>query len=59
MTVSILREGNGSPLQYSCLGNPMDRGAWRATVYAVKKELDTTMTEQQDWYHVQGAMGTG
>ena len=25
-------EGNGSPLQYSCLGNPMDREAWRATV---------------------------
>ena len=29
--------GNGNPLQYSCLGNPMDRGAWRATVYAVTK----------------------
>ena len=28
-------EGNGNPLQYSCLGNPMDRGAWRATVHAV------------------------
>ena len=25
-------EGNGSPLQYPCLENPMDRGAWRATV---------------------------
>ena len=25
-------EGNGNPLQYSCLGNPMDRGAWWATV---------------------------
>ena len=30
-------EGNGTPLQYSCLGNPMDRGAWRAIVYGVKK----------------------
>ena len=30
-------EGNGSPLQYSCLENPMDRGAWRATVYRVTK----------------------
>ena len=40
MTVSKLREGNGDPLQYSCLGNPMDRGAWRATVYVVKKERD-------------------
>ena len=26
-------EGNGNPLQYSCLGNTMDRGAWRATVH--------------------------
>ena len=31
------REGNGSPLQYSCLGNPMDRGAWQATVHGVAK----------------------
>ena len=30
-------EGNGNPLQYSCLGNPMDRGAWRAIVYGVAK----------------------
>ena len=30
-------EGNGSPLQYSCLENPMDRGAWRATVHGVAK----------------------
>ena len=28
---------NGNPLQYSCLENPMDRGAWRATVHGVKK----------------------
>ena len=28
-------EGNGYPLQYSCLENPMDRGAWRATVHGV------------------------
>ena len=28
-------EGNGKPLQYSCLGNPMDRGAWQATVHRV------------------------
>ena len=35
-------EGNGNPLQDSCLGNPMDRGAWRATVYGVTKESDTT-----------------
>ena len=30
-------EGNGNPLQYSCLGNPMDRGAWRATIHGVAK----------------------
>ena len=36
------REGNGSPLQYSCLGNPMDRGARRATVCGVARESDTT-----------------
>ena len=35
-------EGNGNPLQYSCLGNPMDRGAWRAAVHGIVKELDTT-----------------
>ena len=28
-------EGNGTPLQYSCLENPMDRGAWKATVHGV------------------------
>ena len=31
------REGNGNPLQYSCLENPMDRGAWQATVHRVTK----------------------
>ena len=30
-------EGNGNPLQYSCLGNPMDREAWWAIVYKVAK----------------------
>ena len=35
-------EGNGNPLQYSCLENPMDRGAWKATVYRVAEESDTT-----------------
>ena len=34
--------GNGNLPQYSCLGNPMDRGAWRAMVHGVTKELDTT-----------------
>ena len=34
--------GNGNPLQYSCLGNPLDRGAWWATVHGVAEELDST-----------------
>ena len=34
--------GNGNPLQYSCLENPMDRGAWQATVHSVTQESDTT-----------------
>ena len=31
------REGNGNPLQCSCLGNPMDREAWRATVHGITR----------------------
>ncbi|KAB0342422.1 hypothetical protein FD754_019348, partial [Muntiacus muntjak] len=30
-------EGNGNPLQYPCLENPMDRGAWQATVHGVRR----------------------
>ena len=38
-------EGNGNPLQYSCLENPMDRGAWQAIVHGVAKSLsDSTHT---------------
>ena len=36
-------EGNGKPLQYSCLGNPMDRGAWRSTVHGVAKSRTTEL----------------
>ena len=35
-------EGNGNPLQYSCLENPMNRGAWEASVYGVAKESAKT-----------------
>ena len=35
-------EGNDDLSQYSCLGNPMDRGAWWAIVHGVAKELDAT-----------------
>ena len=34
--------GNGNPLLYSCLGYPMDRGAWQATVHGVTKESEST-----------------
>ena len=34
-TSLLVGEGNGNPLQYSCLENPMDRGAWQAAVYGV------------------------
>ena len=40
-----LGEGNGSPLQYSYLENPMDRGAWWATVHGVTKSR-TRVTKQ-------------
>ena len=36
------REGNGNLLQYSCLGNLIDRGIWQAMVHGVAKESDTT-----------------
>ena len=39
-------EGNGNPLQYSCLENSMDGGAWGATVHGVTKESDTTKQQQ-------------
>ena len=35
-------EGNGNPLQYSCLENPKDKEAWQATVHGVAKKSDTT-----------------
>ena len=34
--------GNGNPLQYSCLENPMDREAWQATIHEVIKQSETT-----------------
>ena len=35
-------EGNGNSVQYSCLGNSVDRGAWRSAVHGVAKESDST-----------------
>ena len=42
---SIFGEGNGTPLQYSCLENPMDGGVWWATVHGVAK----SRTQQSDF----------
>ena len=39
-----LEEGNGNPLQHSCLENPMDRGAWRATVRGVAEPDPAVVT---------------
>ena len=43
--------GNGNPLQYSCVGNPMDRGAWHATVHGVIRVLHELATQQQQFLH--------
>ena len=43
--------GNDNPFQYSCLGNPMDRGAWQTTVHGVAKswtQLNDKHTKQRD-----------
>ena len=42
-------EGNGNPLQYSCLENSMDRGAWQATVYGVAKSQTQLSDEHFDF----------
>ena len=42
LNMILHEEGNGNPLQYSCLGNPMDRGGWWATVHGVTNALDMT-----------------
>ena len=40
------REGHGNPLQYSCLGNPMDRGAWWAALHGIARVAHSWVTEQ-------------
>ena len=42
-------EGNGNPLQYSCLGDTMDRGAWQATAYGVAKS-QTRLSNSHTYY---------
>ena len=48
-------DGHGNPLQYSCLENPMDRGAWRATVHRVANTIKTTLHARMHlWAPIQG-----
>ena len=46
------REGHGSPLQYSCLENPMDRGAWWATIHGVTRVRHNLVTEHTCIHYV-------
>ena len=41
----VLVEGNGNPLQYSCLENPMDREAWQATIHGVSRVRHDLVTK--------------
>ena len=55
-------EGNGNLLQYSCLENPMDRGAWRATVHGLARvghDLVTKSAKRLDMVGVVCLLGTG
>ena len=49
-------EGSSNPLQYSCLGNPMDRGAWQATVHGVTKS-QTQLKRLSTHIHILGFLG--
>ena len=48
--VGIIRGGNGTPLQYSCLENPMGRGAWKAAVHGVA-ESRTQLSDYSFTFH--------
>ena len=57
-------EGNGNPLQYSCLGNSTDSGAWRATAHGVKESRHDSATKEQTsrlrgwWAHTKSMVGS-
>ena len=51
-------EGNGNPLQYSCLENPMDAGAWWATVHGVAKSR-TRLSDLTFTFHFHALEGNG
>ena len=44
-------QGNGSPLQFPCLENPLDRGGWRATIHGVTQRLGTAEATEQACMH--------
>ena len=44
-------ERNGNPLEYSCLGNPMDRGAWWAVVHGVAKGSDSATKQSNNFIY--------
>ena len=50
MVYKVIREGNGNPLQYSFLENPMDRGAWKAEIHGVAKSR-TQMSDFTFTFH--------
>ena len=52
-------EGIGNPLQYSCLKNPMDNGAWQATIHSVTKSGTQLRDVPQVYVLVYNKMGTG
>ena len=43
-------KGNGNPLQYSCLGNPKDRGAWQVIAHEIPKESDMTQRSNKNTF---------
>ena len=45
--------GNGNQIQYSCLGNPMDRGAWRAIVHGLAKSQAQVKLTYQELFKIQ------
>ena len=58
MTHHLFREGNGTPLQYSCLENPMDGGGWKAVVHVITEGGSDT-TERLHFYFLLSCIGEG
>ena len=54
-SLSCIGEGNGNPLQCSCLENPRDGASWWAAVYGVAQKCDTTEVTQQQQQHTIGS----